>query len=83
MLPPLTVMLPEEGDEVYPATDAIVYEYVPLGMENDMLPVVDDSGVPLKVTDQDVPVGRPDSVNVTKYAAMGLPLAKMLTVPDL
>ena len=34
---------------------------------NDMLLDVDDLVKPLSVTDQDVPVGRPDSVNVTVY----------------
>ena len=29
--------------------------------------VVDDFVVPFRVTDQDVPVGSPDSVNVTVY----------------
>ena len=32
-----------------------------------MVPVVDDSVVPLKVTDHDDPEGSPDSVNVTLY----------------
>ena len=64
---PFTVSDPEDGDIVYPDTAPMEYEYVPLGSENEIVFVVDDSVFPFNVTDQDVPDGRPVSVNVTEY----------------
>ena len=66
ILIPLTVTDPLDGDTVYPDTVPIVYEYVSFGSENVMVFVVEDSVVPLRVTDHDVPDGRPVSVNVTE-----------------
>ena len=40
---------------------------MPLGFENEIVFVVDDSVFPFNVTDHEVPDGRPDSVNVTAY----------------
>ena len=60
-------MLPDEGDTEYPDTPLTVYEYVPFGSVNVIVSVVDDSLVPLSVTDHDVPDGRPDSAKVTVY----------------
>ena len=57
--------VPDDGVDVYPLTDPTVYEYVPFGAENVMLLVVDESFVPLKITDHDVPGGKPDSSNNT------------------
>jgi hypothetical protein len=68
---PLTVMLPDDGDTVYPDTEPIEYEYVPFAAVNVIVLVVEDSVVPLNVTDHDVPDGRPDSVNVTVYLTKG------------
>ena len=56
---------PEDGETEYPVTEPMVYEYVPFGTEKDVLVPVEDWVLPLKVTDQDVPLARPDSVNVT------------------
>jgi len=51
-----------------------------------MLAVVDEYGLPLKVTDQDVPDGRPVSVKVTEGKAAKLavivPGAPMVAVVD-
>ena len=47
--------------------DATEKGYVPFGSENTIEEVVDDFDAPPSVTDQDVPDGRPDSVNVTVY----------------
>ena len=55
---------------MYPDTAPMEYEYVPLGSENEIVFVVDDSVFPFNVTDQDVPDGRPVSVNVTVYTGM-------------
>ena len=66
-LAPLTDMEPDDGDTEYPDTPLTVYEYVPFGKENVIVPDVDDSLVPLSVTDHDVPDDNPDSVNVTVY----------------
>ena len=67
ILLPLTVIEPDDGDTEYPGTLPTVYEYVPLGKENVIVFVVDDSVVPKRVTDHDVPDGKPDSVNDTAY----------------
>ena len=64
---PFTVMEPEDFDTLYPDMLPMVYEYVPLGREKVIVFVVDDSVVPFKVIDHDVPEERPDSVNVTVY----------------
>ena len=45
----------------------IPYYLLPLGTVNVIEDDVDDSVFPFNVTDQDVPDGRPDSVNVTEY----------------
>jgi len=78
-------MLPDDGDTEYPDTLLTVYEYVPFGKENVIVPDVDDSLVPLSVTDHDVPDGRPDSVNVTVYLLTDVVVcaAIMLIVPEL
>jgi hypothetical protein len=49
-----------------------VYEYMPLALVNEMVLVVEDCVFPAKVTDQEVPLGRPDSVNVTVYSPGGI-----------
>ena len=64
---PLTFIFPKEGDAEYPGTDPIVYEYVPFGTKNVFVSVVEFYIAPFKVTDQNLPDGRPDSVNVTAY----------------
>ena len=64
---PFTVMVPEDCDVVYPLTEPIEYEYVPFGIENVIVFVVEDLVIPFSVTDHEVPDGRPDSVNVTVY----------------
>ena len=64
---PLTVIFTEEGDVEYPGTDHIVYEYVPFGTKNVFVSVVELYIAPSKVTDQNIPDGRHDSVNVTAY----------------
>ena len=66
-LVPLTDMEPDDDDTEYPDTLLTVYEYVPFGSVNVIVPDVDDSLVPLSVTDHDVPDGNPVSVNVTVY----------------
>ena len=66
-LAPLTDMEPDDDDTEYPDTLLTVYKYVPFGSVNGIVPDVDDSLVPLSVTDHDVPDGNPDSVNVTVY----------------
>ena len=71
-LPPLTTIEPDNVETEYPDTVPIVYEYVPFGSENVMVFVVEDSVVPLRVTDHDVPDGRPDSVNVTLYSGVNV-----------
>lgn len=67
ILAPLTDIEPDDGETEYPDTLLTVYEYIPFGSVNVIVLDVDDSLVPLKVTDHDVPDGRPDSVNVTVY----------------
>ena len=62
---PFIIMVPEDGDARYPDIEPMVYEYVPLGSVNVIVLVKEDCIVPFKVTDHDVPDGRPDSVNVT------------------
>ena len=64
---PLIVKEPEDLDMLYPDILPIVYEYVPLVIENVIVFVLEDNVVPLKVTDHDVPEERPDSVKVTVY----------------
>jgi hypothetical protein len=49
-----------------------VYEYVPFASVNTMLLVVEDFMVPANVTDHEVPLGRPVSVNVTVYWPAGI-----------
>ena len=64
---PLTVNDPEDGNDPYVLSDvAIVYEYVPLGSENDIVLVVDENVWPLlRFTYHVDPEGRPDSIKVT------------------
>ena len=81
-LAPLTDMEPDDDDTEYPDTLLTVYEYVPFGKENVIVPDVDDSLVPLSVTDHDVPDGNPDSVNVTEYSAVLVFAPIMLIVPE-
>jgi hypothetical protein len=69
---PLTVREPEDLDMLYPDMLPIVYEYVPLVMENVIVFAVDDNVVPFRFTDHDVPEGRPDSVKATVYNSMKL-----------
>ncbi len=78
-------MLPDDGDTEYPDTLLTVYEYVPFGSVNVIVPDVDDSLVPLSVTDHDVPDGNPDSVNVTVYLLTDfvVEVVIMLIVPEL
>ena len=66
-LVPLTMTVPEDGVDEYPETEFMENEYVPSGTENVIEDDVDDSVVPLNITDHDVPGGRPDSVNVTLW----------------
>ena len=47
-------MVLDDCDKVYPDTVLIVYVYVPLSFENDIVKDADDSFVPLNVTDHDV-----------------------------
>ncbi len=62
---PFTVTDPDDGEAEYPETEPMVYEYVPSGTEKDVLVPVEDWVLPLKVTDHEVPLARPDSVKVT------------------
>ena len=64
---PLTVRVPEDVDMLYPEILPIEYEYVPLVMENVIVLVLEDSVVPFRVIDHEVPDGRPVSVKVTEY----------------
>ena len=64
---PLTIMEPDTVDTEYPVTLLTLYEYDPLGSENEIVSVVEDSFFPLSVTDHEVPDGRPDSENVIVY----------------
>ena len=64
---PLTIMEPDTVDTEYPVTLLTLYEYDPLGSENEIVSVVEDSFVLLSVTDHDVPDGNPDSENVIVY----------------
>ena len=81
-LAPLTDMEVDDGDTEYPDTLLTVYEHVQFGKENVIVPDVDDSLVPLSVTDHDVPDGNPDSVNVTEYSAVLVFAPIMLIVPE-
>ena len=78
-------MLPDNGDTEYPDTLLTVYGYVPFGSVNVIVSDVDDSLVPLSVTDQDVPDGNPVSVNVTVYLLTDVVVgvAIILIVPEL
>ena len=58
-------MEPVELEVLQPDGREMEQEYVPQGSWNVIVLLVDVSVVPFKVTDQDVPDGRPDSVNVT------------------
>ena len=60
-------MEPDTVDTEYPVTLLTLYEYDPLGSENEIVSVVEDSFVPLSVTDHNVPDGNPDSENVIVY----------------
>ena len=64
---PFTVIDPEDGDTVYPATGPMVKEYVPSGAENVMILDVEFSSVPLNVTDHNVSDFKPDSSKMTLY----------------
>ena len=64
---PETPIDPDAGVAVYPVTEPTVYGYVPFASVNTIAVVVEDRVVPLRVTDQDVPLGRPASVNLTVY----------------
>jgi hypothetical protein len=66
---PLTTTLPDAGLAVYPATEPTVYEYVPFAFVKTMDAVVEDCVLPARVTDHEVPLGRPLSVKVTSYVA--------------
>ena len=66
-LAPLTDMEPDDDDTEYPDTPLTVYEYVPFGSVNVIVSDVDDSLVPLSVTDHEIPDGNPVAVNVTVY----------------
>jgi hypothetical protein len=66
---PLTTTLPDAGLEVYPATDPTEYVYVPFAFVKTIVLVVEDCGLPAKVTDHEVPDGNPVSVKVTVYVA--------------
>ena len=66
-LAPLTDMEPDDDDTEYPDKLLTVYEYVPFGSENEIVSFVEDSFVPLSMTDHDVPDGRPDSIKVIIY----------------
>ena len=64
---PVTEIEPDEGDTEYPETGDTVYEKVPFGTVNVIVSDADISVVPLKVTDHDVPKGRPVSLKVIAY----------------
>jgi hypothetical protein len=64
---PVTVTLPVTGFAVYPVTEPTEYAYVPFISENATVVLVEDSGLPAKVTDHEVPAASPLSVNVTEY----------------
>ena len=64
---PETVTVPEVGFAAYPVTLPTVYGYDPFASVKAIVLVVEDFVVPAKVTDQEVPLGRPLSVKVTAY----------------
>jgi hypothetical protein len=66
---PATFTDPDAGFAVYPVTLPTVYAYVPFASVNAMVLVVEDSAFPARVTDHEVPDGRPDSEKVTAYVA--------------
>ena len=78
---PFTVMVPDDGDVVYPLTEPIEYEYVPIGIENVIVFVVEDLVISFSVTDHDVPDGNPLSVNVTVYVTRVNVIAKFILNP--
>jgi hypothetical protein len=62
---PFIVMLPEEGDIVYPFILPIVNEYDPFGSLNVIVSVEEELDCPfVRFTYHVVPVGNPLSVNV-------------------
>jgi hypothetical protein len=67
ILLPVTVREPGDGDREYPETDPTVYEYVPFGTVNVIVLDADVSIVPLRVSDQVVPDGRPVSLKAIVY----------------
>ena len=80
-LPPFTVIVPEEGEAVWPVTAPIVKAYVPLASENVIVLSVEVWVVPPRVTDQEVPVGRPVSVNVTEYVTCVNTIDRLTAAP--
>jgi len=68
---PATLTDPDAGVAVYPVTEPTVYGYVPFASVNTMEIVLEDRVVPFSVTENDVPLGRPLSVNVTVYWSGG------------
>ena len=56
-----------------------MYEYVPFNAKKDIALVVDDNVAPFRVTDHEVPDGRPDSLNNTVYT-IGKFIFKILEV---
>ncbi len=69
--PLFTFTVPDDGLHVYPLTDPTVNAYVPFGSWKVMVDVVELRVLPFRVTDQDVPEGRPLSVKVTEYFSPG------------
>lgn len=69
---PLMDIEPLDVVRLYPETLEIVYEYVPLTAVKSILSVVDDSEVPLNVTDHEVPEVSPDSTKLAPYCFWGL-----------
>jgi hypothetical protein len=76
---PATVTDPDAGLAVYPVTAPTVYEYVPSAFVKTMDAVVEDSVLPAKVTDHEVPDGRPLSVKVTSYWVGGIAVKVIAT----
>lgn len=71
-LAPFTVMVPEEGDDMWPDILPTVNPYDPLGSLKTTEDVEDDLSVPLIETFQVAPNGRPDSMKVTSYVIPAL-----------
>jgi len=78
---PLTVIVPEGGLAVYPVTASTEYGYAPFASENMIEEPVELLVVPARVTDQEVPEGRPVSVNVTEYVTCVNAIDRLTAAP--